>query len=152
MPSLVIPSALFLARGTCSLPVLHSCQKCSRIIKMTRLSFRPRVQLRRIHQNLPVRREFDLCAIHRTRRWSFEVDPLAVVTATVARALELVLTGLPVRRASQMCAACINHEQPVRRAVHPDAKFLLELGVDAQRKFGRIANLKDGVRFEKSAR
>src|SRR5579864_1916387 len=101
MPSLVIPGALFLARGTC-FPLLHSRQERSRIIKFAGLPLRPRVQLRRIHQNLPVRREFDLCAIHRTRRWSFEVDPLAVVTAPVARALELVLTGLPVRRASQM--------------------------------------------------
>ena len=90
-------------------------------------------------------------AIHRTRRWSFEVDSFAVVAAAVARTLEFVFAGLPVGRAAEMRAPCINHEQTVRRTVHPDAIFLLEFGVDSESEIGRVANLEKRVGFEECA-
>src|SRR6202021_3662801 len=91
-------------------------------------------------------------AVHGAGGRALEVDSFTVVPAAVAGTLEFVFAGLPIRRASQMGAACIDHEQAIRRAIDPDAIFLLELGIDAEREFGRVTNLKNGVRFKQSAR
>src|SRR5215472_11663823 len=76
---------------------LYSGQERSRIVELAGLPLRPGIKLRGIDQNLPIGREFDVRAVHRTRRRSFEVDSLAVVAATMAGALEFVFAWLPVR-------------------------------------------------------
>ena len=102
---------------------------------MTRLSFRPLIEPRRIDNDLSIGREFNFGSVHGTRRRSFEVDALAVVTAAVARTLEFVFTGLPIRRAAEMRAAGVDYKNPVGSAIDPDAIFLLELGVHSQSEF-----------------
>src|SRR5262249_27299220 len=86
----------------------------------------------------------------RTRRRAFEVHSFAVVSATVARALEFVFARLPIRRAAQMRTPRVNHKQPIRRSINPDAIFLLELGVHPERKLRRVSNLENAVRLKKS--
>ena len=126
-----------------ALDSLHSGQECSRIIEFARLSLRPRVELRRVHQDLAVRREFKMRAVHRTRRGTFKVDALAVVSTAVTWTFEFVLAGFPVRSAAQVRAACIDDEEAIRRAIDPDAIFLLKFRINTQRKLGRIANLEN---------
>src|ERR1700730_9939467 len=119
---------------------------------MTGLAFGPLIEARGVDHDLAIGREFDVCAIHRARRGAFEIDALAVVSAAVARALEFVLAGFPVRRAAEMGAARVDDENAVRSAVDPDAIFLLPLGVYAQRVVGRIANFEYGGRLKERAR
>src|ERR1700686_4605030 len=88
----------------------HSGQECSRIIKFARLALWPRVQLRGVDKNLTVGREFDVRAVHRPRGRAFEVDPFTVVAAAVARTFEFIFAGLPIRCASQVRAARVDHE------------------------------------------
>ena len=90
--------------------------------------------------------------VHRTRRRPFKVHAFAVISASVARALELVFARLPVRRASQMCAARINDEETIGCAIHPDAELLLPFGIHAKRILRRISDLENRVRFKKRAR
>ena len=118
---------------------------------MRGLSLGPLIEPRSVDDDLAVGRQFYVCAVHGSRGRPFEVDAFAVVAAAVARAFELIFAGLPIGRASQMRAACVDHEYAVRRAIHPDAIFLLELGVDAKRELRGIANLENGVGFKKSA-
>src|SRR3984957_14147736 len=131
---------------------LHSRQKRSGIVKFGWLSLWPRIQLRGIHQNLPIGREFHMRTIHGTRRRAFEINPLAVVPTAVARTFEFIFAGFPIRSAAQVCAARVDHEDSIRRAVNPDAIFLLKLGVDTQREFRGVAVLENRVWFEQSAR
>src|SRR5258707_9296449 len=63
---------------------LHSRQECSRIVKFAGLSLGPRIQLRGIHQDLSVGREFDVGTVHGTRCGPFEVDAFAVISTAVA--------------------------------------------------------------------
>ena len=86
--------------------------------------------------------------VHRARRGAFEVHAFAVIAAAVARTLELVFAGFPVRRAAKMRAAGINHKEPVGSAVHPDAVFLLKLGVHAESVVRGIADFENRGRFE----
>src|SRR5439155_14838639 len=133
-------------------PLLHSRQKRSRIIKLARLPLRPQIQPRSIHDDLPIRSQFHMRPVHRTRRRPFKVHAFAVISASVARALELVFARLPVRRASQMCAARINDEETIGCAIHPDAELLLPFGIHAKRILRRISDLENRVRFKKRAR
>src|SRR5205807_7097018 len=96
---------------------------------MARLSLRPLIEPRGIHDNLTVWRQFHVRAIHRTRRRSLKVDTFAVVSASVAGALKLVLAGFPIGCAAKMSAASVDDKHAIRRAVHPDAIFLLPLGI-----------------------
>ena len=105
-----------------------------------------------IHDDLPVGRQFHVRAVHRTRRGPFEVNAFTVVAAAVAGALEFVLAGFPVGRATQMRAARVNDKHAVGRAVHPDAVLLLPLRIHAQRIVRGIADFENGGRFEKRAR
>src|SRR5947209_6527321 len=91
-------------------------------------------------------------AVHGTRCRPLEIDSFAVVSAAVARTLEFVLTWFPVRSASEMRAARVDHKQPVGSAIHPNTVFLLEFRIDAEREFRRIADLEQGIRLEESAR
>src|SRR5215471_160057 len=50
-----------------------------------------------------------------------------------------------------MRAARVNHEEAVGSAIHPDAIFLLELGIDTEGELRRIADLEYSVGFEKRA-
>ena len=100
---------------------------------------------------LPVGSSCTMCAIHGPRRGPFEIDAFAVVAAAVARALELVFGGLPLRRAAQMGAARENHEDAVRLAHHPDAIGHQEALVDAQGEIGGIADMKIGIGFVQRA-
>src|SRR6266581_1972109 len=70
----------------------------------------------------------------------------------MARTLELVLAGLPVGRAAQMSAARVNDKDAIGRAVHPNAVFLLPLGVHAESIIRGVANLENRGRFEERAR
>src|SRR6266436_6622822 len=87
-------------------------------------------------------------AIHSTRCRSLKVDTFAVVAASVAGTLELVLAGLPIGCATQMRAASVDDEYAIRRAVHPDAVFLLPLGIDTQGVVRGVADLEYGGGFE----
>src|SRR5580693_8672832 len=118
---------------------------------MRRLTLRPLIEPRGIDNDLAIGGKFNFRAVHGTRGWAFEVDALAVVTAAVAGTLELVLARLPVWRAAEVGAACVDHEHAVGSAIDPDAILLLKLGVDAERELRRIANLENGVGFKKSA-
>src|ERR1700752_703580 len=122
------------------------------VVELTRLSLGPLVKLGDVDQDLAVGRKLDVSTIHGTRRRTFEVDAFAVVPAPMAGALELVLTGLPVGRASQVRAARIDHKQAIARAIHPDAEPLLPLGIDPEGVVRRIADLERRARFEKGAR
>src|SRR6266700_1283570 len=65
-----------------------------------------------IHHDFARGVEFHMGAVHGPRRGPFEIDGFGIVTAAVARALELILAGLPLRRATQMSSAVENDEEP----------------------------------------
>src|SRR5713226_4899989 len=119
---------------------------------MARLSLGPLKEARSVDDDLAVGRQFYVGAVHGARRGAFEVDTFTVVAAAVARALEFVFAGFPVRRAAEMRAARVDDENAIGSAVDPDAVFLLPLGVDAERVVGGIADLEDGGRLEERAR
>src|SRR5262249_39143766 len=96
-----------------------------------------------IHDDLARGIELDVTAVHRSGRRAFKVDPFHGVTAAVARALELVLPGLPVGRAAKMRAPRINHEEFVRLLHDPDAVLFLKLGLHTQRKVRGITHGKN---------
>ena len=50
-----------------------------------------------------------------------------------------------------MSAASVNHEEPVRCAIHPYAIFLLKFRIHAQTEICGIADLERGGRLEKRA-
>src|SRR5690242_17475249 len=112
----------------------------------------PLIEPRSVDDDLPIGSELHVRPVHRARRRAFEVDPFAVIAAAVARTLELVFAGLPVRSAAQMCAARVDNKDAVWSAVHPDAVFLLKLGIYAQRVVGGIADLENRGWLEKRAR
>src|SRR5690349_18111427 len=119
---------------------------------MRRLTFGPFKKLSNIHLDLPVRRQFHTSAIHGPRRRTFEINSFTVVAAAVARALEFVFAGFPIRSAAEMRATRVDDEKAVGRAVYPDAIFLLPLGVHAKRVVGGIADFENGGRFEQRTR
>src|SRR5713226_4751494 len=123
-------------------------QKRSRIAEVARLSLRPLIEPGSIHNDLAVGSQFHVRAIHWTRRGSLEVDTFAVVAASVAWALELVLAGLPIGCAAQVSAASVDDEYAIRRAVHPDAIFLLPFSIDTQGVVRGVADLENGGGFE----
>src|SRR5690348_3445967 len=119
---------------------------------MARLSLGPLIEPGSVHDNLAIRSNLYVRAVHRARRRAFEVHSFAVIAAAVAGALEFILACLPVGSAAQMRAARVDNKNAVRSAVHPDAVFLLELGVYAKRVVGGIADFKNRGRLEKRAR
>src|SRR5258708_13512255 len=100
------------------------------------------------HNDTGLGSQFHVGAIHGPRRGSLEVDTFTVVAASVAWALELVLTGLPIGRAAQMSAASVDDKHAIGRAVHPDAVLLLPLGIHAQDVVRVIADLENGGSLE----
>jgi hypothetical protein len=103
----------------------------------------------RIDYNLTLGVEFNFRSIHRPRSRSFEVDPLAVISTSMTRAFEFVLTGFPVGRATQVGATSINDEQPFRVAYDPNPIVLLEFSIHTETKIGGVANAENGLRFKK---
>jgi hypothetical protein len=83
---------------------------------------------------------------------SFEINSFAVVATAVARTFELVLACLPVWSAAEVGAACIDHEQPIRRFGHPDAILLLPLRVDAETVIIWRSDSEDAGGFENGSR
>ena len=73
---------------------------------MTGLSLGPLIKPRNIHDDLAVRRQFHMRAIHGPRCGPFEIHAFAVVTAAVAGTLEFVFAGFPIGRATRdACSA-----------------------------------------------
>ena len=119
---------------------------------MARLSLGPLIEPGSVHDNLAIRSNLYVRAVHRAWRRAFEVHTFAVITAAVAGALEFVFAGLPIGSAAQMRAARVDYKDAVRSAVHPDAVFLLKFGIYAKRIVGRIADFENGGRLEKRSR
>src|SRR5437763_15829969 len=86
-------------------------------------------------------------AIHRARRRTFKVYAFAVVAAAVTWTLELVLARLPIGRAAQVRAACVDDEEPIRSLINPDAIGLLPLRVHALRVVAGKTDAKDRRRL-----
>jgi len=63
-------------------------------------------------------------AIHRSGSRALKINSFTVITTTVTRALKLVFGRFPIRSTTKMSAARKDDEQPVRRAIHPDAVLL----------------------------
>ena len=97
---------------------------------MACLTLGPLIKTGNINNDLAVRSKFYMGPVHGPGSWSFKVDTFVVVPATVAGTLEFVFAGLPIGRAPQVRAAGVDHEQAIGSTVHPNAIFLLELGVD----------------------
>src|SRR4029077_16306884 len=98
---------------------------------MTGLPLRPLIEPRSVDDDLAVGSQFQVRAVHGTRRGTFEVDSFAVVSAPVAGTFEFVLASFPVGRATEMRTTREDNEHAVRCAVDPDAVFLLPLGIYA---------------------
>src|SRR4051812_11933430 len=81
---------------------------------------------------LPVVADANGVALERTRRRAFEIDPVLIKTATVARTFELLLAFEPVRRATKVRANGLQRIDllpAVVFAVHdPNAVLADELG------------------------
>src|SRR2546430_5784412 len=86
----------------------------------------------------------DLAKVSTLRRRPLKVDTFAVVSTPVAGALELVLAGFPIRCAAQVSTASVDDKHAIRRAVHPDAVFLLPLGIYTEGVVRGVTNLEDG--------
>src|SRR3989442_2896669 len=93
-----------------------------------------------------------MCAVHGPRRRSLEIDAFGIVAAAVTRALEFVFGGFPVRRAAQMSAHRVDHEDAFGIAHHPDAVFVLKFRIHAETEIRRVTDEKSGLGFEERAR
>src|SRR3981081_2027603 len=69
-PKVKIESMKYESLTQCS---LHHCQKRSGIVELARLSLRPLIQTRSIHDDLPIRRQFYVGTVHWARRRSLEI-------------------------------------------------------------------------------
>ncbi len=119
-------------------------------VKFVCLALRPFIKPADVHHYLAFSIQFDVSAIHRPRRRSFEVDSFAVVATAMAGTLEFVFTGFPVGRAAEVRAARINHKHAIGSFVNPDSILLLPLGIDAKCVIRRKANRKlGGSRIER---
>src|ERR1044072_9411210 len=119
---------------------------------MVRPTLRPLEQRPGVNYDPPFRIKTGLRTVHRSRRGTFEVNPLAVVTTAVTWTLELVFGGFPVGRTAEVRAARIDHKQSVGGARDPDTILLLPLSIDADRVIARRADTKDTGRFDSLAR
>src|SRR5262245_44767783 len=63
----------------------------TRVVELRSLALRPSVKTTQVHDDLSLRIELDVRAIHRPRRGPLEVNALGVVAAAMAGALKLVL-------------------------------------------------------------
>ena len=122
------------------------------VVEVTFLALRPLVQSGGVDNDLARRIKLDMRAVHRSRRGSLEVYPFTGVTASVARAFELVLAGFPIGCAAQVSASGVDHEKPFGVPNNPDAVLLLKFCIDSKTEVGRIADSEDGAWFEDGSR
>ena len=118
------------------------------VVEVTVLALWPLVQSGGVDYDLARRIKLDVRAVHRSRRRSLEVYAFAGVTASVARAFELVLARFPIGCAAQVSASGVNHEKPFGVSNNPDAVLLLKFCIDSKTEVGRIADSEDGAWFE----
>src|SRR2546421_318341 len=121
---------------------------CTRIIELIFIAFRPPVKCGYVHHDLSFGIEFHMSAVHRPWCGTFEINPLAVIATAVAGTFEFVFARFPIRRATQVGAASVDHKYSVGSLVHPNAILLLPLGVDPQRIIGGKANAEHAGRLE----
>jgi len=105
-----------------------------------------------IHHDLTLWIEFYVRTIHGPRRGTFEIDSLGVITTAMARALEFVLTRLPIRSASQVCTHSPDHEDALGVSHHPDSMLALKFAVDSKAEIAGIADFELGLGFIQNAR
>src|SRR5262249_37318873 len=122
------------------------------VVEVTFLALRPLVQSGGVDYDLARRIKLDVRAVHRTRCWPLEVYAFAGITASVARAFELVLAGFPIGCAAQVSASGVNHEKPFGVSNNPDAVLLLKFCIDSKTEVGSIADSEDGAWFEDGSR
>ena len=91
---------------------------------MIPLALRPRIEPSYINEDLAVRSEFNVSAIHRSGSRPLKINAFTVVTTSVTRALKFVLCRLPIRSTAKMGAAGKDDEQAIRRSINPDAILL----------------------------
>src|ERR1051326_9165130 len=115
-------------------------QDCAGVVKLRTLPFRPLEFAAQIDDDLALRVEFHVCPIHGPRRRPLEVHSFGIVATAVARALELVLAGLPVRSAAQVCADRRDDENALGVAHYPDAVLILKLGIHTEAEVRRISD------------
>lgn len=127
-------------------------KKRSRVVELASASFGTRIELARIDYDPALDIQFHSGAVHWPRRRSFKIDPLAVITATVARAFELVFARFPVGCAAKVSAPGVNHEQSRRGSYDPDAILLLELRVHPQSEIRDRAHGELSLGFKESSR
>ena len=123
----------------------------TRIVELVLLALGPFVKSGYVHYDLSFGIEFNVCAIHRPRSGSFEINRLTVVAAAMAGTFEFVLARFPIRGATQVGTASVDHKYSVGSLVHPDSILLLPLGVDAQRIIGGKADTKHAGRLKNRA-
>src|SRR5207302_7636922 len=105
------------------------------------------VQATGIDHDFPRRIELHVGTVHGPRRRPFEIDGFGIVAAAMARALELVLAGLPFRRATQMSATGENDEEPIGLLDHPDAIGHQEALIHTQTEIRGIADGENSIRL-----
>src|SRR5450759_1920421 len=105
-------------------------------------------------EDLPVVwRDGDGRALERSRRRALEVDARAIVARAVARTLEFVLGGEPVRNAAEVGADGDERVNHLRVAHDPDLVLLLPALVHlADLVVGRVARLEGRRRLEEDVR
>jgi hypothetical protein len=146
------PSVLVFTRIRISIPHISSRQISPSVVELISLAFRPRVEMTNVRDDLAIWSYSHLGTVHRSRSRTFEVNSLAVIAAAMTRALEFVLGWLPIGRAAQVRAACIDDEKLIRCAVHPNPVLLQIFLVDTERIVGWEPNLEDGRRFKEHTR
>src|SRR5579872_4354 len=125
----------------------------ARVIKLIHASARViHVQPAGVHNQFSCGIHRHVRAIHGPGRWALEIHALAVVAASMARALKFIFRRFPFRRASQVRAPRENNKNAVRLADDPHAIGHQIALVDAQRKISRVSDIKDCVGFVQRAR
>src|SRR5205807_1564500 len=104
------------------------------------LAFGPPVKTAEIHFDLAFGRQFDVRAIHGSRRWPLEVDAFGIVAGAMTRAFELVFAGLPVGSAPEVRADRRDDENSLRVSHHPDTVLVLEFGIHTETKIRRVTD------------
>src|SRR5205085_4833769 len=102
--------------------------------------------------DLPLRVDLYVRAVHGARRRAFKVHTFRVIPRPVARALEFVLARFPIGRAAQVGTPRVDHEEPVRGAVYPYAVLRLPLRIHANAVIARVADAEYRARLEQRAR
>src|ERR1039457_4412430 len=125
---------------------------CTGVVKLARFAFGPAVDVAQVDYNLSLGIQFDMGSVHGARRRTLEVDAFGVVAAAVARALELVLARLPVRRAAQVGADGRDDEDTLGIAYHPDAALILKFRIHPETEIRGVANAELDLGFVERAR